>query len=203
MKKILAGRQGVTLVELVVSLALMCLTLTMVSGALRPAAAVVRHMERLAEAQVILDTTLDVLRSEIETACGYVKLCGGEGRPGTVTAGTVLEYLDVEGRLVRISTEGWEEALPDGGQPGRLVFLRQDGETSDWSCREPFGKGFYMGMYLGMEFSPVEEAAEGETAEAILVTVTLYQDGERRERAGAESLIVDLRCGPLWIADEG
>lgn len=222
LREMLCQRQGVTLVELVAAMALMCLVMTMASAALRPAAAVVRRIETLQEAQIVLDTALDVLRAEIEGACGYVKLYESgaetENQWGTLERGSTLEFLNGEGYPVCISADGcgltWlTETKMEAGEilPGRLFFLTREASAEDGTysvrdgdCglarkrREPFGEGFYVGLYLALEFTPGKEAAEGTSAETLLVTAALYRDAERTELVRKESLLVDLRNIPHW-----
>lgn len=222
LRVILRQRRGVTLVELVAAMAVMCLVMTMAGAALRPAAAVVRRIETLQEAQIVLDTVLEVLRAEIEGACGYVKLYESgadiENQWGTLEQGSALEFLNGEGCPVLISADGcgltWLTEMKTEAEeisPGRLFFLTREAPAADgtypardgdWGLAqrrwEPFGEGFYVGLYLALEFAPGKEALEDAPAETLLVTAALYRDAERTELVTKESLLVDLRNIPHW-----
>ena len=56
-----------------------------------------------------------------------------------------------------------------------------------------YGRGFYVGLYAGLEFS-LEPAAG--SAKTVTVTVSLYRDAERTDRVFSDQLIVDLRQTP-------
>lgn len=220
LKDVAVSRRGTTLVELVAAMALLSLLLLMISGVLHPAAAAVQRAGQMHDARSLLDDVLEVVRMEVESACGYAKLYEDgtniTEQGGTLGMGTALEYLNLNGEPVLVSAEGCGRAWLTQSQaeeipPGRLFFLTRlradadlthpaegDGLVLGASCREPYGEAYYGGMYLKVQFSPVGEAAEGVAAEGVEITAALYRDAERTELLLEESLVVELRNAPLW-----
>lgn len=72
-RSILRGREGMTLVELVVGAGLLCLVIGIFSASLRPAAEVSRRTQELNSAELIADDLLETVRSKVETATDYIK----------------------------------------------------------------------------------------------------------------------------------
>ena len=72
-RSILRGREGMTLVELVVGAGLLCLVIGVFSASLRPAAEVSRRTQELNSAELIADDLLETVRSKVETATDYIK----------------------------------------------------------------------------------------------------------------------------------
>ena len=220
LKDVAVSRRGTTLVELVATMALLSLLLLMISGVLHPAAAAVQRAGQMHDARRLLDDVLEVVRMEVESACGYAKLYEDgtniTEQGGTLGMGTALEYLNLNGEPVLVSAEGCGRAWLTQSQAeevptGRLFFLTRlradadlthpaedDGLVLGASCREPYGEAYYGGMYLKVQFVPVGEAAEGVAAEGVEITAALYRDAERTELLLEESLVVELRNAPLW-----
>lgn len=220
LKDVAVSRRGTTLVELVAAMALLSLLLLMISGVLHPAAAAVQRAGQMHDARSLLDDVLEVVRMEVESACGYAKLYEDgtniTEQGGTLGMGTALEYLNLNGEPVLVSAEGCGRAWLTQSQaeeipPGRLFFLTRlradadlthpaedDGLVLGASCREPYGEAYYGGMYLKVQFVPVGEVAEGVAAEGVEITAALYRDAERTELLLEESLVVELRNAPLW-----
>ena len=220
LKDVAVSRRGTTLVELVAAMALLSLLLLMISGVLHPAAAAVQRAGQMHDARSLLDDVLEVVRMEVESACGYAKLYEDgtniTEQGGTLGMGTALEYLNLNGEPVLVSAEGCGRAWLTQSQAeevptGRLFFLTRlradadlthpaedDGLVLGTSCREPYGEAYYGGMYLKVQFVPVGEAAEGVAAEGVEITAALYRDAERTELLLEESLVVELRNAPLW-----
>ena len=220
LKDVAVSRRGTTLVELVAAMALLSLLLLMISGVLHPAAAAVQRAGQMHDARSLLDDVLEVVRMEVESACGYAKLYEDgtniTEQEGTLGMGTALEYLNLNGEPVLVSAEGCGRAWLTQSQAeevptGRLFFLTRlradadlthpaedDGLVLGASCREPYGEAYYGGMYLKVQFVPVGEAAEGVAAEGVEITAALYRDAERTELLLEESLVVELRNAPLW-----
>lgn len=223
LRDLVTSRRGTTLVELIAAMGLLSLLFLMISGALHPAAAVTQRIGRMSGAQSLLDGVLEVIRMEAENACGYVKVYEDGGditeQEGSLAVGTALEYLDANGCPVLVSAEGcgraWLEDIQEEAEeilPGRLFFLTRltaepdlthpaedGGLVLGRSCREPYGEAYYNGMYLKVEFAPMEEAVEGEQAELLEITASLYRDKERTDLLLEDSLAVELRNAPLWI----
>ena len=72
-RSILRGREGMTLVELVVGAGLLCLVIGVFSASLRPAAEVSHRTQELNSAELIADDLLETVRSKVETATDYIK----------------------------------------------------------------------------------------------------------------------------------
>ena len=72
-RSVLRGREGMTLVELVVSAGLLCLVIAVFSASLRPAAEISRRTQELNSAELIADDLLETVRSRVETATEYIK----------------------------------------------------------------------------------------------------------------------------------
>lgn len=222
-KELVISRRGTTLVELVAAMALFSLLLLMIGGALHPAAVITKRIGRMEDARSLADSVLEVIRMDVENACGYVKLYEDgtdiPEREGTLEGGTALEYLDLSGNPVLVSAEGCGQAWltekeEEQGKipPGRLFFLTRlpadselthpaedDGLVLGTSCREPYGESYYSRMYLEVRFAPGEEVSEGDRADALKVTVLLYRDPERTDLLLEESETVELRNSPRWI----
>ena len=72
-RSVLRGREGMTLVELIVSAGLLCLVIAVFSASLRPAAEISRRTQELNSAELIADDLLETVRSRVETATEYIK----------------------------------------------------------------------------------------------------------------------------------
>ncbi len=115
MKKPRRGKEGMTLVELIVSLALMSILTVMVIGVVSPAAKTFARMQRIQFAQLILDNVEDEIRSQLLDAAGSVKIydvSGGDvtGKPGADRGG-ILEYLNTDSYIVLMSADGCGETV--------------------------------------------------------------------------------------------
>lgn len=86
-RSILRGREGMTLVELVVGAGLLCLVIGIFSASLRPAAEVSRRTQELNSAELIADDLLETVRSKVETATDYIK-CYDSGTDVTNKTGS-------------------------------------------------------------------------------------------------------------------
>lgn len=116
MRKRKRRREGMTLVELIVSLALMSILMLMVLGVVVPAARTFARMQRVQFAQLILDNVEDEIRSQLLDAVGSVKIydvdAGGivAGRPGK-DSGSVLEYVNTHSYVTLMSADGCKETV--------------------------------------------------------------------------------------------
>lgn len=117
-KRVLRSRLGATLVEMLVTLALISIMLAMAAAALASAARVFVKVQRTQYAQSILDTTMTELRGIARGACGYVKIYDtsavdnsgevSDKAPGS-DSGTVLEFVNEDGYAVLLSADGCAE----------------------------------------------------------------------------------------------
>ena len=115
LSKLLRARAGTTLVELIVSAALMCLLIALAAACLEPAARITKSLREQNEAQTIADDLLSTVKSQIEGAQGYIKCyasddpysgIGGQSGIPAGTEGKALEFLDENGYVVLLSTGG-------------------------------------------------------------------------------------------------
>lgn len=111
-----------TLVELIVSLALLSILMVMVVGVVSPAAKTFARMQQLQFAQLVLDNVEDEIKSQLQDAAGNIKIyhvsSGGSlvNKTGS-DSGAVLEYVNTDSYVVLMSAEGCEETtLMRGGQ---------------------------------------------------------------------------------------
>ena len=123
-RSILRGREGMTLVELVVGAGLLCLVIGIFSASLRPAAEVSRRTQELNSAELIADDLLETVRSKVETATDYIK-CYDSGTDVTNKTGSS------EGSAIEFGYEteqGYNAAelltalICDGSHPDAAVF---------------------------------------------------------------------------------
>lgn len=108
-KRRLQSRSGATLVEMVVTLLLFGIMMSMVVAVVSPASKLFLRMQRLQRAQVILDNTIYELQAIAEQATEYVKIysAGGDttGAGGT-GSGPMAEFVSPEGYVTLVSAEG-------------------------------------------------------------------------------------------------
>lgn len=221
----LRSRRGLTLVELLVSMALLGLALTLFAATLSPATRSFQRLETLNDAQIVADDLLENVRSQLEDARGYVKCYDSgqslAGKSGAAT-GTAIEFMDPSGYVAVLNADGCPETTlrrvssEDGGtvetstaakiDPGYLAvrYYKNDSNqqytyqtgSNQYVARAMttlYGRGFYVGLYAGLEFS-LEPAAG--SAKTVTVTVSLYRDAERTDRIFSDQLVVDLRQTP-------
>lgn len=122
MKKVRRRREGMTLVELIVSLALLSILMVMVVGVVSPAAKTFARMQQLQFAQLVLDNVEDEIKSQLQDAAGNIKIynISDDEKPVNVlgsASGAVLEYVNTDSYVVLMSAGGCEETtLMRGGQ---------------------------------------------------------------------------------------
>lgn len=114
--KYLKRKEGMTLVETVVSMLLVMIMLTMVVAVVSPAFRVFIRMQRLQFAQMILDNVEEDMKAELRNATTYVKIYEKDSHDGTgiigtagVDKGEVLEYVNTQGYIVLVSANGCVE----------------------------------------------------------------------------------------------
>lgn len=221
----LRSRRGLTLVELLVSMALLGLALTLFAATLSPAARSFQRLETLNDAQIVADDLLETVRSQLEDARGYVKcydsgqdLAGETGQ----SSGAAIEFVDPSGYVAVLNADGCPETTlrrvssEDGGtvetstaakiDPGYLAVRYYKNDSNQRYTYQTgrdqyvaramtalYGRGFYVGLYAGLEF--FLEPAAG-SAKTVTVTVSLYRDAARTDRVFSDQLVVDLRQTP-------
>lgn len=114
--KRLKRKEGMTLVETVVSMLLIMIMLTMVVAVVSPAFRVFIRMQRLQFAQMVLDNVEEDMKAELRNATTYVKIYDKDSEDGTgiintegVNKGEVLEYVNTQGYIVLVSANGCAE----------------------------------------------------------------------------------------------
>lgn len=120
----LKTRKGVTLVELVVTFALLLLFLASLTALLSPAMRIFRRTQELNHAQIVAGTLLDTLRGEILGARNYVRVYdeGATFAETTDIEGASIEFVNGDGFVQLISTEGCEET--DLYMRGKLTVIK-------------------------------------------------------------------------------
>lgn len=105
-------KSGMSLVEMVVTLLVFGIMMTMMVGVLSPAAKIFVRIQKLQYAQIVLDNTIQELRGMTRDATGYVKIyekCSETdqiaGQAGA-QSGQGLEFVNEDGYVVLISAEG-------------------------------------------------------------------------------------------------
>lgn len=180
-----------TLAEVMCAGFLLVAFLSLCAAALLPAARTMRRLRQVIEAQTIADSVLESVRAELEEAREYVRIERSDGG--------AVEFACGDGRILRISTGG-----PGAAEAGRLVY-RYDGAGPDGAFRTEgapeagveeavFPEDFYMGLYLGLRFSPVLE-------DGLLMRVQITaQLGKGVENTGEGTAVRDVICTERVIA---
>ena len=247
------ARAGSTLVEMMVTLLVFGILMSMVVAVLHPAAKIFIRMQKFQYAQVILDNTIQELRGIALEASGngYVKIyreceLTATGNFTDLTSdspngngigddkGRALEFINLDDYVLLLSVDGspstkiymgtteiGEEERIEAGRLLTRYYARESGNT--YYLRENIGgtgiayvaravapvfadghqkdgstgplSGYYMGNYLGLEFSFPDEYKEETDAGEVLhryysyvnVKVSLYSDPERKP----EHLVVE------------
>lgn len=170
---------GTTLVEMIVTLLLFGIMMTMVIGVLSPASKIFIRMQRLQYAQIIVDNTIQELRGITGSAAEHVKIYDTcDPTTGTVVGkkgtdkGLALEFVNEEGYVVLLSSEGCpdtdvylgetklETISKDDVESGRLLvrYYVRSGTGDNYSYYygdgsgptvRAFSKVFADGYYMG------------------------------------------------------
>lgn len=220
-KKILRGRAGTTLVELIVSAVLLCLLLALSAACLEPAARVTRLLREQNEAQTIADDLLITVKSEIEDAQGYVKCyasadpysgIGGQSGVAEGVEGEALEFLDENGYAILLSTGGTcrtelrrksddqtPTAVEPEIEPGCLVvryYSAADYRYQYWegttAIARALTKPYGAGFYMGLR-AKLSYTVSGA---AVTVRVRIFRDADMTQQVFSDELVVDLRYAP-------
>lgn len=221
----LRSRRGLTLVELLVSMALLGLALTLFAATLSPATRSFQRLETLNDAQIVADDLLETVRSQLEDARGYVK-CYDSGQSLAekegADEGSAIEFVDPNGYVAVLSADGCPETTlrrvssEDGGTvetskaaeiaPGYLA-VRYYKNDSNQQYTYQTGPDQYVaramtalygrGFYVGL-YAGLKFSLEPEagSAKTVTVTVSLYRDAARTDLVFSDQLIVDLRQTP-------
>ncbi len=223
MKKRRRGREGMTLVELIVSLALLGIMMVMVIGVMSPAAKTFARMQRLQFAQIMLDNVEDEIRAQLQNAVGNVKIYGDSGNvadtPGA-GSGAVLEFVNTDSYVTLLSADGCgKTTLMRSGQamgseeaPAGRLLLRyywqqkaasggnpygyhymENGKPVARAVQQVFSNKYYMGNYLKLQFSFPDGVNEGDSVGFVNVRAELYRDPARTDLLVSEEFVAELR----------
>lgn len=210
----LRDRRGMTLAELIVSAGLLGLAMALIGAALPPAARSVQRLEALNEAETVADDLLELVRSDLEAAQGYVKIYADDGdlagRSGVDRGdtGSAVEFQNGDGFVLVLSAGGCGETqiLKAAGtadttqaavDPGYLLERWYSGDSrtgtyayttgGDLTARAvgmPYPKGAYLGFTVRLAFT----AGTGDTVTA--AATVLRPDGTELL---TDELVIDLR----------
>lgn len=214
------SKRGTTLVEMIVTLMLISIMMTIAVASLSSASRIFVKLQKEQYAQSILDTVMTELRGITKDATGYVKIYEENSSisesTGTTSSGTTLEFLTPEGYTELVSANGCEatqlfigdeksgnaEAIPKG----RLLtmYYFRDSSTGTYiyshgtqpiarAVAEVYGNGFYMGNYLKVTFSFSDGTMNGEKVSGILATVELYSDSAYQNKVAEDTTVLDFR----------
>ena len=197
-RSVLRGREGMTLVELVVSAGLLCLVIAVFSASLRPAAEISRRTQELNSAELIADDLLETVRSRAETATEYIKCYEngaditsrtGSSRGSAVEFGTsnAIELLTADGCAETAVEKGYLLERYYDNSTGVFYSKNADGKPCARALAQTYAKGFYMGLRAGLYFE-LDESGRTVTA-----TVTIFRDADMTDAVFSDSLIIDLR----------
>lgn len=213
-------KKGTTLVEMIVTLLLISIMMTMAAASLSSAAKIFVRVQKTQYAQSIADTVMTELRTITKDASGYVKIYPKESgfqpeAAGSMT-GTCLEFLNPDGYVELVSTDGCEKTQiyigdnkngsADAVEKGQLLtrYYTRNSTTGKYFCRKnetpaaravatAFGKGFYMGNYLEIEYSVPSGTTDGTKVSSIVAKVTLYSDKDRKYVVASDTELLEFR----------
>ena len=213
-------KKGITLVEMIVTLLLISIMMTMAAASLSSAAKIFVRVQKTQYAQSIADTVMTELRTITKDASGYVKIYPGESgfQPAAAgsTTGTCLEFLNPDGYVELVSTDGCgktqiyigdnNNGSADAVEKGQLLtrYYTRNSTTGRYFCQKngtpvaravatAFGKGFYMGNYLEIEYSIPSGTADGTKVSSIVAKVTLYSDKDRKHVVASDTELLEFR----------
>lgn len=213
-------KKGTTLVEMIVTLLLISIMMTMAAASLSSAAKIFVRVQKTQYAQSIADTVMTELRTITKDASGYVKIYPKESgfQPAAAgsTTGTCLEFLNPDGYVELVSTDGCEKTQiyigdnkngsADAVEKGQLLtrYYTRNSTTGRYLCQKngtpvaravatAFGKGFYMGNYLEIEYSVPSGTTDGTKVSSIVAKVTLYSDKDRKHAVVSDTELLEFR----------
>lgn len=213
-------KKGTTLVEMIVTLLLISIMMTMAAASLSSGAKIFVRVQKTQYAQSIADTVMTELRTITKDASGYVKIypeeSGFQPEAAGSTTGTCLEFLNPDGYVELVSTDGCEKTQiyigdnkngsADAVEKGQLLtrYYTRNSTTGKYFCRKnetlaaravatAFGKGFYMGNYLEIEYSVPSGTTDGTKVSSIVAKVMLYSDKDRKHVVASDTELLEFR----------
>ena len=207
-------RSGTTLVEMIVTLLLFGIMMTMAIGILSPASKVFVRIQRLHNAQIILENTVQELRGLTRSAAGNIKIydhCGAAADPvgeqgvtGDI-GGLALEFVNEEGYIILLSTDTIADGEVESGRLLARYYVRNiQGEPNGYYYRnaggpnvraftQVFADGYYMGNYIEIKFSYPPGTADGASVKYLNADLRLYADEAKTDLIARDSVTLDLR----------
>ena len=110
--EILRKKQGTTMVEMMVTLLLISIMMTMAVSSLSSASHIFMQMQKTQYAQSILDTVMTELRAITKNASSYIKIYENAKNIANSTGncdGNAIEFINEEGYAVLVSTYGCDD----------------------------------------------------------------------------------------------
>ncbi len=223
LQNLLRTRAGTTLVEMIVSAALMCLLIAMAAACLEPAARITKQLREQNEAQTIADDLLSTAKSQIEGAQGYIKCyasddpnsgIGGQGGVAEGAEGYGLEFLDENGYVVLLSSGGTIETVlrraSSGGdtavatvdpiEAGYLVvryYAASNGSYAYWqNTSTAVARALTQPYGSGFYMGFRARLSYVISGSTVTVTARIYRDKAMTQQLFSDSLVVDLRYAP-------
>lgn len=215
--EILRKKQGTTMVEMMVTLLLISIMMTMAVSFLSSASHIFMQVQKTQYAQSILDTVMTELRAITKNASSYIKIYENAKNIANSTGncdGNTIEFINEEGYAVLVSTDGCDDtelyigdnvigtakAVEEGQLLTRYYFVdggtytyEKDGKAAARAVAAVYGKGFYMGNYLKITYSWPDGAQEEGVTDHILATVTLYSDADYQDPIAEDSEVLEFR----------
>ena len=110
--EILRKKQGTTMVEMMVTLLLISIMMTMAVSSLSSASHIFMQVQKTQYAQSILDTVMTELRAITKNASSYIKIYENAKNIANSTGncdGNAIEFINEEGYAVLVSTDGCDD----------------------------------------------------------------------------------------------
>lgn len=193
--EILRKKQGTTMVEMMVTLLLISIMMTMAVSSLSSASHIFMQVQKTQYAQSILDTVMTELRAITKNASSYIKIYENAKNIANSTGNCDDTELYIGDNVI-----GTAKAVEEGQLLTRYYFVdggtytyEKDGKAAARAVAAVYGKGFYMGNYLKITYSWPDGAQEEGVTDHILATVTLYSDADYQDPIAEDSEVLEFR----------
>lgn len=219
LRKLIREKKGTTMAEMLVTLLLIMIMTGMAASSLAAASRIFIRVQKTQYAQSILDTVMTELRTITKNAGSYVKIYeNGKNIVDTTgnSSGNAIEFINEEGYVVLLSTDGAKattlylgenqigtaEAVPEGqlltryytrNSSTQTYLYQRENAPAARAVAAVYGKGFYMGNYLKIEYSFPDGTAAGDRTERIIANVALYSDAAYRNLVAQDSESLEFR----------
>ena len=212
------NKKGFTLVESIMAITLMLIVLAFVAPTLSAATKIFHRLQQDQYAQSILDTVMTELRGEANEVNNYIKIYSTVdlSEEKSALSGSTLEYVNNEGYVVLLSTQGCDQTtlyvgtqangIIDPIESGQLLkryYFRNDSNGTYQYKKEDeyvaravttlYGSGFYMGNYLEVTYSLPDQVTPSSKTNTLVATVTLYRDDTKTDVIASDSEILEFR----------